>query len=226
MYNAIGIDADIGCNCGTGMPIIAEKDTGKWCWWHGERKTQTWFLKSQLSHEATKHNLHFLQEPIPFELQASKRALFASTDFLDFNHAVLPVFFNGSRCKWGCLASQQPPIIVTYASWKAATRWLDDLARMTVHTIDRRLQHPWGVAHENDTLRNMADIALRIAEDTSIKLNLHVRICAGMMENTEINQYFCDHVEGAFWNIDSWEFEKMMYAYIQNIQNQAHFFQQ
>ena len=226
MYNAIGIDADVSRGCGTGMLIIQDTSTGKWCWWHGERKTQTWFFKKQLSHETSQHNLHLLQEPIPFNPDNPGTALFASADFLDFNHAILPMFFNNSRCTWKYLALKETPILVTCAFWKSARQWLDDLARMTVHTIDRRLQHPWGVAHENETLRSMADIALRIAEDTSIKLNLHLRICAGMLENTEINQYFCDHIEGAFWNIDSWEFEKMMYVYLQNLQTQAHFFQQ
>lgn len=227
MYKVIGIDAEINCSCGTGMIIVqAEDDNNQWCWWHRERKLQTWFPEHQLAQEVLRHALHLFEEPIPFNPKKPSTALFASTDFLDFNRVALPIFFNGSRCSWRCLTSTQPSILVVCTSWISATQWLDDLARMTVHSIDRRLQKPSDTIDENETLRRMADIAIRIAEDVSIRLNLHVRICASMMENAEINQYFCNHVEGVYPDVEAWEFEKMMYAHIQNIQSIEHFFQQ
>ena len=222
MHTFIGIDADVSRGCGIGIPII--QADSPWCWWHSEQKTQKWFAGNQLKPEVLKHGLHLLREPVPFTPKKAVTALFAATDFLDFNRVILPVKMDQQYCQWGCIKSTQPLVLITYTSPACASQWLDDLARMTVHSIDRQLRHPAGTSTEQDTRRAMADMAIRIARDPSISLNLHVRICTSMLTNEEINPYFCEHVTEAHPNIDPWKFEQMMYAYIQNLHAIQHFF--
>lgn len=174
MYKLIGFDADINYSCGTGI-IIAQQENDKktWCWWHAERKIQTWFQKHQLPHEISSHRLHLLEKPIPFDPKQSNTVVFASTEVLDFSNFDLPIFLNQQRCQWECLASVKPLMLATCTTAPCAAQWLNDLARKTMHTIDRRLQQSSDLGAETATLRRMADIAIRIAKDPAIRLKLH-----------------------------------------------------
>lgn len=237
MYNVIGIDADVSCGCGTAIPVVQDNDkNGKWCWLHHDGRNPLWYPKTRLSEEIALGNFHPLDTSIPFNQKQSDTPVFVSTEFLDFNRIGLPKFFSNKRCCWECLSGVQPYTLVTCTSLLCSMYWLDDLARMTAYSIDRHIRKPSDAAGENAMLRRMAGIAIRIANDQSIVLNLHIRICAFLIDQEEIYGYFCDHVAEKHHmevtdnitrrtkrkNVEFWDFKEMILAHIEKIGSLQH----